>query len=348
MGAKREARVFLGTSGVLDLFVPLCPEPAANTGHGAIPPLTPCIGVRAPAVDITGKLHLIAEPPHLPIAAWSHAALTRPAWLLHHPPEPANDAPGAVPLAPPRAGAAWGSGPEPLVAGLDRSTRQALGEAWLASALEEHASVAAFAQLALALLSFGAPADLMARTEHAAMQEVDHARLCFVLASTYLGTPLGPGPLPVGPIMRPDAIELALASWRDGCLGDGAAAAVARAARRRAHDPAVCAALTIISRDEAAHAELAWDVLSLCLDRGGREVADALREAVARTPRVPEDPPEDEHRGALTALLAEHGHLSAADRARCAAEATRTAVRRAGWLLAPGTRSRPGPINARA
>jgi hypothetical protein len=179
---------------------------------------------------------------------------------------------------------------------------------------------------------------------------MEHARLCFALASTYLGVAVGPGPLDVGaPAMtRPDPLDLAIDSWRDGCLGDGAAAAVARAARRHAHDPAVCAVLSILSRDEASHAELAWDVLALSLDRGGREVADALREEVARTPRVAElDAPEDERSDALAALLAEHGRLPAADRARCVAEATRTAVRRAGWLLAPSPPLRLGLVAQR-
>lgn len=241
-------------------------------------------------------------------------------------------------VAEPVIGSAWGEGPEPLVGELDAITRRALGEAWLRDALEEHAAVGAFAQLAFSLLALGAPADLLSRTQQAAAQEVEHARLCFSLASVYLGTPIGPGPLAVGAVDPPDLVKLALESWRDGCLGEGASAAVARAARRRAHDPAVCAALSVISRDEAAHAELGWDVIDLCLERGGRPVADALRDEVARTPKVPEV--EGDNPGpALAALLAEHGQLSASDCGRCVAEATRTAVRRAGWLLAPGARS---------
>jgi hypothetical protein len=343
MGSKRELPIFLGTAGKLPVYA----DPASGVlkggtpwegGRAARPPLTGVFVDGGEARSAEATAHAPELSPDFALEAPVQQG-GRGAALFHPTFAPALRLGNDAQLAAPHAGHAWRAGAEPLVAGLDAATQRLLGDAWLTAALEEHAGVGRFARLALTLLGFGASSDLVARTEQAASDEVEHARLCFALASTYLATPVGPGPLPGAPITHPDTVELAMSSWRDGCLGKGAKAAIARAARRRAHDPAVCAALTIISRDEATHAELAWDVLGFCLDRGGRTVADALREEVARTPKAPEDPPEDDLHGALAPLLAEHGRLSAADRARCAAETTRTAVRRAGWLLAP---SRPG------
>lgn len=311
MSGRHDVRVFVGSAGALPLFA----APEAPTDNNT--PLTPEPVYREPvfrSLDPTrgaGEAHVTAGRPY-------HV----------------EGEPRAAPL---RVSAAWAGGAEPLVVGLDMSTRRALGEAWLAAASEEHASVACFARLTLSLLALGAPADLVARSEQAAEAEVDHARLCFGLASAYLGSPVSPGPLPVFTVAAPTLVALARTSWRDGCLGEGGAAAIARAARRRAHDPAVCAVLSLIARDKGAHAELAWDVIEYCLDRGGRDVEAVLREELACASRAAGDPPPGEAQsGALAALLAEHGQLSHADRARCVAEAARTAARRAGWLLAPG------------
>lgn len=361
MGVKRELPIFVGTVGAIELFA--SPTPALAEAEGSVDAAyavgaepVPFLYYDATALRVPwplafGGARVVADAPSVssPGAAVELPQPTpeRHERSFHLPAGRPLIVEGEARVAPARLGQAWVDGPEPLVAGLDPITRRKLGEMWLAAALEEHAAVGAFARLALSLLAFGSSADLVGRTEHAALQEVEHARLCFTLASTYLGAPLEPGPLKVGGIGRNDPVDLALESWQGGCLGEGAAAAVARAARRRAHDPAVCAVLTIISRDEAAHAELAWDVLALALERGGRPVTDALREAVARTPRAPEVSGEDPD-DALTPLLGEHGWLSRADRARCAAEASRTAVRRAGWLLAPGNPSRPGLVIARS
>lgn len=349
MGAKRELRIFVGTAGTEPLYT----LPSGNTAPSSVSPaldsgvfVTPrelrldgargdqSEGLAEPAKPTTARVPSIPVASRDPDDGMFHAPCSRP---LHVGEESR--------IAPPVVCGGWTKGPEieaPLVAGLDDDTRRALGEAWLHDALEEHAAVAAFADVVMALLSMGAPAELLGRVQQASLQEVEHARLCFSLASAYLGVELGPGPLAVGPLVPLDPRALALASWRDGCLGEGIGAAIARAARRRAHDPAVCAALTVISRDEGAHAELAWDILGFCLSRGGLAVAEALREAVGRTraPEIVDDLPGF----VLTALLAEHGRISPADRARCAADATRTAVRRAGWLLAPSGAPRAAPI----
>jgi hypothetical protein len=120
---------------------------------------------------------------------------------------------------------------------------------------------------------------LVARARSAAREEVRHARLCFTLASAYAGSELDPGPLPPNSFARPcPSLEaLAIESLHDGCVAEGVAAAQARAAGRRARDPAVRAALRIIARDEAGHAALAWSIVTHCLRRD-----DGVRRALAR------------------------------------------------------------------
>lgn len=89
------------------------------------------------------------------------------------------------------------AGVSPDLDGLDDVTRSELASAWERTAQMEHASIAAFARFSLQLLSLGAPADLIERTNKA-MVERDPARArraAFALASAYRKAPVGPGRL---------------------------------------------------------------------------------------------------------------------------------------------------------
>ncbi len=158
--------------------------------------------------------------------------------------------------------------------------RAALGELWLLTARMEHASVAAFSQLSLHLSALGAPARLLAATHRAALEEISHAQQCFAIASAITGIPHSAGPIPAlssssgSPI---DLTRLAVGSLVDGCLAEGIAADVAAHASAAATEPAIQATLTLIAREEAGHAEIAWDVLAWCLETGN----DAVRTTVA-------------------------------------------------------------------
>ena len=122
----------------------------------------------------------------------------------------------------------------------------------------------AFSRLSLSLVSLGAPAHLVQAALRAALEEIEHARLSFALAEAYALTPMGPGPLveltSAPAVTVTSRADLARESLVDGCLLEGAAAAYAQVALARASDPAVRTALAIIARDEASHAELAWEI----------------------------------------------------------------------------------------
>jgi hypothetical protein len=125
----------------------------------------------------------------------------------------------------------------------------------------EHASIASFGQLALQLLSLGAPAELVEQAHVAALDEIEHARICFALASAYGGQRYGPGALDAA--AEASALELealVCANVEEGCVGETLAALEAAEAARRAQDPVVRAALEAIAFDEEQHAQLGWSI----------------------------------------------------------------------------------------
>lgn len=177
--------------------------------------------------------------------------------------------------------------------GLPGSVREWLAERWVADALDEHAAIAAFARLSLALLGVGAPPSLIEATQRASLDEIRHAQLCFALARSYSNLPLGPDVLPaaLAPIELRSLEQIAVACLRDGCLGEGFAAALADHASERARESEVRAAHAEIARDESRHAELAWQIVDWCLRQGGVSVLVALTEARERLPRLLEVAP---------------------------------------------------------
>src|SRR5262245_13265827 len=221
---------------------------------------------------------------------------------------------GAVVRADLAAVAGWqAAGPGPDVRALSPAARRALAAAWADAARSEHASVPAFARLALTLVSLGAPSRLVEAVHRAALEEIEHARITFALVEAYAYAPVSPGSLEdlwAAPAVTARSLpELARESLIDGCLNEGIAAEVARQACARAGDPVVRAALATIARDEASHAELAWQIVEWCCVHGGAEMGRDLRKLVhgARLPAAPDAVPER-----LRRELDAHGWLDSA------------------------------------
>ncbi len=189
--------------------------------------------------------------------------------------------------------------------------RDRLARAWVEIAQLEHASVAAFAALALRLLAAGAPVSLIARAHEAALDEVRHAQIAFALASLYAGTQLGPGRFEA--VTRAstdgDLRSLALETFADGCIGETAAAHQAELAAAAAQDPVVATALAGIAEDEARHGALAWSIVAWCVRGGAVTVEELLTITAGACARA----------GDSTDDLAAHGVLG--DRAAAAARA---------------------------
>jgi hypothetical protein len=156
--------------------------------------------------------------------------------------------------------------------------------AWAALGAAEHASIAAFNALSLQLLALGAPLELVRGAQRAAADEVEHAALCFGVATALGGEPVGPGPLPIAPIGAADLREVAISALLDGCVAEGTSALLAHDAGERADDPAIRAVLRRVAHDEQRHAELAWRVVAwaLACDASlGAELVTALAVAAA-------------------------------------------------------------------
>lgn len=193
--------------------------------------------------------------------------------------------------------------------------RAVLAAMWLRAARQEHASIASFGRFALELLSFGAPPELVAAAHTAALDEIRHARACFALASRYAGEPLGPGafPLPSAVPLATDLAAFAAAVVEEGCVGETIAALFASEQRAAASDHEVCAALDILSADEARHAELAWAALRWAIAEGGDPVREAAAQAFDRAARRLAAAGGDARDPQVRAdVVAAHGRLSGA------------------------------------
>lgn len=168
---------------------------------------------------------------------------------------------------------------------LTAKEREILAQEWLHSARMEHASIAAFARFSMQLLSLGAPPDLIALAHAAAIDESEHARACFAIASAYSGEPLGPGPLSMeGALSQADLDSIMHLAIVEGCIGETVAAVEAAEAAAHAEDAVIAGALARIAEDEGRHAELAWRFVRWALARHpeiARPVAASFASALA-------------------------------------------------------------------
>ncbi|MDX2054693.1 MAG: ferritin-like domain-containing protein [Polyangiaceae bacterium] len=203
---------------------------------------------------------------------------------------------------------------------LDAGTRREIAAHYTEIALMEHASVAAFARFSLHLMSMGAPAWLLSETQRAMGDEIEHAKACFALASSYAESNVGPSRLRLeGAFEDAGELDIIVTAVKEACFGETVAAIEAAEAASVATVPAVRELLSRISDDETRHAELGWRFLAWALEHVGAsrraeltaslrvllhsEVAEANQQGRAES---------GEH--ARTAILGAHGILSAASR----------------------------------
>lgn len=220
---------------------------------------------------------------------------------------------GTARVAPVVERADWGS--HGSRAELSADERALLAELWLADARMEHASIASFARFALELLAVGAPPELLEASHRAALDEIEHAKLCFALAARFTGAEAGPGALDVAGC--DPSTELATIVERavvEGCVGETVAAGVATERLAGTRDEDTRAALERIASDETEHAALAWRFVAWAIGRGGDDVrlaaARGLRAALEAFPALPlRGLPE-------YGCLAREAHLAAIVRAR--------------------------------
>ncbi|MFZ6178720.1 ferritin-like domain-containing protein [Nannocystis pusilla] len=184
-----------------------------------------------------------------------------------------------------------------LPSDLPSEVQAAIASHWAAVAALEHASVASFAAVTLDLMALGAPPDLLAEAQRAALDEIEHARFAWSLASLWSGRPLGPGPLALdGFPLRHVLEDIVETLVRDGCVGETLGAAEAQLCAELAAHPVLAARLAGIADDETRHAALAWRTLRWLLASHGPAVRLVALGAVAelRAELTTDLPPDDE------------------------------------------------------
>jgi hypothetical protein len=218
-----------------------------------------------------------------------------------------------------REGSDWTRGERPDPSRLDEHTRRALEALWLHDAQKEHASVPAFSRISWMLAAVGAPAELMEWSHRAALEEIDHTRLCFALAAGYAGRSHTVEAMPDLLIGGLDISESPIAvltteSVSDGCQLEDFNADVAAACAAVCEEPVTRAVLEQIAREERSHADFSWALLSWLLEHDRATVAPAIEQALAELERYPRPTAvgADKRRLVLRAddtLLRAHGRL---------------------------------------
>ena len=158
-----------------------------------------------------------------------------------------------------------------------------IGAHWLQQAEAEHASIASFARHTLQLMSIGAPSMLLAASQEASLDEIRHAKICYGIASAFLGADFFPGSLEVTDSMSQMNIKDIIQSLvQDGCIEESLSAMEARFQARWTDIPAIKDSLETIAMEEASHAQLAWDTISWIVGRYPEQkqfVIETFREA---------------------------------------------------------------------
>jgi bacterioferritin (cytochrome b1) len=131
-------------------------------------------------------------------------------------------------------------------------------------------------------MRFGASPDLLMRTSKAAMDEISHAKAAFSITEGFLGHPFSPGEFHMKLKSAKSLAEFAVNVAMEGAVNETLAVVLATLQHDKCEDYAIKKFLTDIIKEEAEHAELAWDTLRWLIDVGGEEVVDALWELIQR------------------------------------------------------------------
>ncbi len=153
-----------------------------------------------------------------------------------------------------------------------------LGDYLAEAAHLEAAAIVAFDQIARSLVSFGAPESLVRKMEKAKADEVRHARVLKRLALEHGCTPKE---VDVVVEHEHDLESLAIENAIEGCVRETFSALRAIWQAKHAEDRRIRAAFAVIAEEEAAHAELSWELadwLETRLDHAARARVQLARE----------------------------------------------------------------------
>lgn len=153
---------------------------------------------------------------------------------------------------------------------------------WAEAVAQARGAAAKYAQLALDLLRFGAPAQCVQGCAQAMQAELSHARSCLELAQIFGGCDrTSAAAVTSDPSSHPDTTSLALAVLRGGCISETVQALLAREALDHCHHAATREALVQRHEAKAQQAQLAFSVLGWLLRHCDEELASTVRSAAS-------------------------------------------------------------------
>ncbi len=168
----------------------------------------------------------------------------------------------------------WRSNPGEAINTLDAATKESWAHTLRSAALEEHASIAAFARTLCELCALGAPSALIQRTQDAIADEIQHTQVCLDWACRLDGEEQGPGALPesIAPFAPLDDLAKSLMTdvFRGGCIGETLAAHALAQQSETCPLPALSEAMATMAEDEARHAALAFDTVAWLASRSAQ------------------------------------------------------------------------------
>jgi hypothetical protein len=151
-------------------------------------------------------------------------------------------------------------------------------------------------------------AELLTQAQRAALDEIEHARIAYALASHYAGQPLGPAGFDACTAPIDGELEgVLVALVEEACVGETVGVAEASYLAAVATDPTAARVHARIAKDETRHAALAWRTLSWGLERADAGTRDRVAEAFERAGAALLVPPLREAR----VTSREHGLLAA-------------------------------------
>lgn len=156
--------------------------------------------------------------------------------------------------------------------------REFAGEFYLQIARYEHASIASFHRFALELMQFGAPPELLQLAQKAATDEIRHAQSSFSIANRLLGTKFQPGRLDINVEFHQDLRSFAAAILEEGAIKETIAVLIAAEQLRVCKDATIAQYLQEVVSEESEHSELAYASLRWCIEVGGEEIKNLIRE----------------------------------------------------------------------
>jgi hypothetical protein len=120
----------------------------------------------------------------------------------------------------------------------------------------------------------------VAAANQAALEEIEHAKICFAIAARLGEADVGPAPLSLdGMVISTDLASVAFEAAAQSCVGETVAGlALARASELCAPDLAPL--LAKMAEDELGHAAFGWKLIAWACEAGGARVRERVREAL--------------------------------------------------------------------